>query len=77
MGHFCFCRSPLKGEIQGTCQNRPPFVSFCEKAKKEWKTPGANDPQRTCAPSVRGKMPEELVFIFLNFGLLPLENPFL
>lgn len=51
-------------EIQSTCQNRPPFVSFRGKATNEWKSPGANDPQRTSAPSVRGKMPEELVFIF-------------
>lgn len=63
--------------MESTCQNRPPFVSFWKKAAKEWKSPGANDPQRTCAPSVRGKMPEELVFIIWILDRCLLENPFL
>lgn len=34
---------------------------YGEKAEEQWKTPLAKDSQRSFAPSVRGKMPEECV----------------
>lgn len=51
---------------------------LCHSVKRRGpngRPPGANNPQRSRAPSVRGKTPEELVFIFLNFGPLPFREP--